>query len=192
MVLDQSSVLQQSVWIGLPSEAPPALELAARVAQHTDLTGSWEVGAEPGEVETGIDQLDQHVPLAKEQDREPLGQPGGPDGRTERTSGPGFSVIVEAVDHAAGTGPGHQTPVGRIVVLASQVEVPEALLRFRYLVHVVRFAVVREPPGEREALGQPARAASREARHDDATPFAHATLSFRCNGKGYEEVSGSR
>ena len=176
MVLDQSSVLQQLVRIGLPAEAPPALELAARVPQNAHLAGAGEIGAEPGQVEVGVHQLEQDVPLAEEQNRKPLGHP--PSTAQGPHQGSWVFLHCERRGHPAGTGLGHETAVGLVVVLAGEIQKAEALLRLGHHFHVVGLTVIGESTGEGETLGEPTGAASGKSRDDDASAFPHWLSAF--------------
>ena len=91
--------------------------------------------------------------------------PAGPAQAGEQ--GAGIFPHGEGGGDIAGAGPGHESPVGRVVVLGREVEVGEAPLRLLHPVEVVGLAIIGEAGGEGETLGQPAGAAARETRDDD-------------------------
>ena len=104
-------VLQQAVWSGLPAQPTPALELAAGVAQHTQLPGLRETRAEPVEIEIGKDQLEQYVRLPTEERRDPLTQPA--TRRAERPQQrPGILPHRERGGDSPGAGPRHEIAIG--------------------------------------------------------------------------------
>jgi hypothetical protein len=148
------------------------------VSKDEHLPRVGKIGREPGQIEIGVDQLDQHVPPAEEEHRKPLRDPepaASPERGNQRA---GVFAHGEPGGQTAGEGAGHETAVGEIVVVVREVQGAEPILGFGHHVHVVGLTVVGETAGEGEALGKPARAAAGEARDDDAPPFLHALPPF--------------
>jgi len=178
VVFDQPAVLEQRAWVRLPAQPLPALELAARVSHHEQLPRMGKVGGEPGQVEVGVHQLHQHVPLAKVEKRKALGDPEAPAPAERGDERPGVLPHREPRGQSARQGARHQAAVRGVVVVAGEVQGAKPILRLRYHVHVVGLTVVGEVAREGQALGEPAGAAPGQARDDDASPFLHGRPPF--------------
>jgi hypothetical protein len=139
------------------------------MAQHADLQGVRQVGAQPRQVQVGVDQLHQHVALAEEQEGKPLAQGSA---RTAEMLEQWSRVLPHGArrSHLPRGGPQHELPVAGVVMLGGEVEVGETLLGPGHEVEVVGLAIIGEAGSEGESFGQPAGTAPGKPRDDDASP----------------------